>query len=229
MLLLFCYSSKLLENIPEDIQSESENDTDDVHDDDDVHGDVTNREVVDMDVSHIVQNFIETNIPASDLLIERHNPKCLLLPPGYETEIFNDIDLEVQLENVKEQRVIVDLKNLCSLFKTCLHPSCNDFIRKVTPKFIGCSTNIHWECIKNHKGVWSSSGTTRGMYTNNLMMAMSVLYSGNNIKKINDFCHTFNLNGISDRTFEFIQRKYLFPAIDDYFQRTQDIMFRYSI
>ena len=222
-MVFFC-SSKIIENIPE----EENSDVDDSIDGDEEAINVTNRNVVDMDITHTVQNFIETNIPSSELLIEKHHPKCLLLPPGYEEELLSDKNLAIQLESVKEKRVIADLEQILSLFKTCLHESCNSKVKNTKIKYIGCGTNIHWECFADHKGVWCSSGTTRGMCTNNLMMAMAVLYSGNNISKINDFCHILNLNGISDRTFELIQRKYLFPAIEDFFTRTQNMMFRYT-
>ena len=76
------------------------------------------------------------------------------------------------------------------------------------------------------QGVWSTSTSTREMYTNNIMMAASVLFSGNNWQKIDDFCAVFHLTSISKRTFELIQRKYLFPAVDDFYIRCQELIFR---
>ena len=65
------------------------------------------------------------------------------------------------------------------------------------------------------------------MYTNNLMMAASVLFTGNNWGKIEDFCNIFNIQHISKRTFELIQRMYLFPAIDEFYLRSQGVILRW--
>ena len=116
--------------------------------------DGTNYDNVDMDTSHVVQKFIETDVPVSELLIEKHHPKSLLLDPLYEESLFDDYDMEQHLTSVKRERVIVDIDNLLLLFKKCHIKNCTAEIDDVETKFIGCSINIHWRCRLKHKGRW---------------------------------------------------------------------------
>ena len=58
------------------------------------------------------------------------------------------------------------------------------------------------------------------------MMAASVLFTGNNWGKIEDFCNKFNIWHISKRTFELIQQMYLFPATDEFYLKSESVTLR---
>ena len=58
------------------------------------------------------------------------------------------------------------------------------------------------------------------------MMAASVLFTGNNWGKIEDFCNIFNIRHIAKRMSELIQRMYLFPAIDEFYLKSQSVILR---
>ena len=106
-----------------------------------------------MDVSELVDKFIETNVPVSELLIEKHLPKTLLLPTLYEESLFDDCNLDDYLEDVKKDRVIVDVDRLLLLFKKCLEKNCAGEIIQTELKFKGCNINVLWKCQNKHKGL----------------------------------------------------------------------------
>ena len=58
------------------------------------------------------------------------------------------------------------------------------------------------------------------------MMTESVLFTGNNWEKIEDFYNIFNIQHMSKCTFELIQRMYLFSAIDEFYLRNQSVILR---
>ena len=64
------------------------------------------------------------------------------------------------------------------------------------------------------------------MYTNNLIVASAIYLSGNNVRKIQDLFNILNAHIQSHRTMELYQHKYIYPVLNDFFEWTQEIMFR---
>ena len=90
------YSSKLITSVQEDNV-------------DNVEG-IENQtccNVVDMDVSDLVQNYIQRNIDVEEIRVERCLPKQLLLPTGYHEQLFDDIDIEGHLDVSNYKRLLV--------------------------------------------------------------------------------------------------------------------------
>ena len=88
-------SSQLLDAVPEDCEQV-------------VYLEEIDYNIIDMDVSVLFKKLIETNVPVSELLMEKHLPKTLLLPTLYEESLFDDCNLHDYLEDVKKYGVIVD-------------------------------------------------------------------------------------------------------------------------
>ena len=159
-------------------------------------------------------------------VIQGKKPEKLLLPTNYEETIFDDIeDLEEQLNNATEEKVIVDVSGLVNLFTKCQQDQCFKKAKSVKPMFVGSCVSIHWECEDNHKGVWYLSKKTRNRYANNLTVASAIYLSGNNVRKIQDLFNILNVHIQSQRTMELYQQKYIYPVVDGFFERTQEIMF----
>ena len=135
---IYIFSAKVVESVPESVSVQLEE---------------TNYDSVDMDTSRVAQKFIETDVPVSELLIEKHQPKSLLLDPLYEESLFDDYDIDRHLDSVERERVIVDIENLQMLFKKCYEENCTAEIDNVETRFMGCSINIHWRCKLRHKGI----------------------------------------------------------------------------
>ena len=67
-----------------------------------------------------------------------------------------------------------------------------------------------------HKGTFSSSRDLKDIYFDNLHLAASIIFSGNNFAKVEKMANFFGLCFISDSTFYRVQRLYLIPAIDEW-------------
>ena len=135
----FYCSSQLLDKIPEDCEQV-------------IDSEETDYNIADMDVSVLVDKFIEANVPVSKLLIEKHLPKTLLLPKLFEESLFDDCNLDDYLEDVKKDQVIADLDRLLLLFKKCLEKNCAGEIIQAELKFKGCNINVLWKCQNKHQG-----------------------------------------------------------------------------
>ena len=184
----------------------------------------TTYEPVDMETSAVVQKFIATNIPAADLLVERHFPKDLLLPPGYEQSIFSHLDLSNHQQQVDKQKLIVQEDCIIHLLEVCRTEGCGAKTSILNKVEVGAVVTYQLICKNSHWFEWSTSSSIRGMFTTNLLLCSSLLFSGNNFQKIYRMFNFLNLKFISDRYFQLVQRKYLFPSIDDYYIRSQDII-----
>ena len=117
----------------------------------------------------------------------------MLLPTNYEETIFDDIeDLEEELNNANEEKIIVDVSALVNLFTKCQQDQCFKKIKCVQSKFVGFCVSIPWECENSHKGLWYSSKNTRHMYANNITVAPAIYLSGNNAGNIQDLFNILN-------------------------------------
>ena len=177
-----------------------------------------------MDTSVAVEKFIATNIPAADLLVERHFPKSLLLPSDYENSLFADLDLSSHRQQIDNEKLIVEAKNILCLLEICRKENCGAKASVVKQSVSGCVVIYKIVCKNNHHYQWSTSSSIRDMYTTNLLLCSSLLFSGNNFQKISQMFKFMNVKYISDRYFQLVQRKYLFPSIDDFYIRSQDII-----
>ena len=83
---------------------------------------------------------------------------------------------------------------------------------------------LQWKCLYNHFGHWDldeilcSRGSNK-LYSLNLMLAASVLFSGNKYAKIKLFADMLGMNFISRTLFSQTQRLYCAPAIEDYWEK----------
>jgi len=87
---------------------------------------------------------------------------------------------------------------------------------------IGPTVVINWTCTHGHKGKFSSSKDINDMYANNLQVAASILLSGNNFSKIERMCSFLGLSFFSDSTFYGMQRLYLVPCINEWWNWQRD-------
>ena len=129
--------------------------------------------------------------------------------------------LTEELALVRETKVICSLDLLLELFKTCHHSGCG---QPLMPKHhrIGLTVIINWTCPHGHTGKFSSSKNINEMYTNNLQVAASIILSGNNFTKIERMCSFLGLSFISNSTFFRMQRLYLIPCINEWWNWQRD-------
>ena len=96
---------------------------------------------------------------------------------------------------------------------------------EITHRYVGTVLIVDTLCVDNHRHQWCSSGSTRGIFNNNLIICAAILFSGNNFQKITQLAKICSLKLVCPRTFFMIQKSYLYPSIDDYYSRCQKIIF----
>lgn len=130
----------------------------------------------------------------------------------------------------KQEKVIVTLDKLLSLFTgTCSEKNCGRE-KKVWHKFQGSVLIIGWNCGAGHGGVWESSDVLiqkdRGpkVYVNDVVLGASVILSGNNFSKIALFMNCLNLNFISNTSFCRTQKLHVLPTIQTFWSDMKKVI-----
>ena len=91
----------------------------------------------------------------------------------------------------------------------------------VTKKVIGCALVIKMVCSAGHRFTWASSPILRNVkqsaiYQINLDFASTLLLSGNNFYKIQQFCRFLRVKCVSSSTYFTYQRLCLCPVISEF-------------
>ena len=94
----------------------------------------------------------------------------------------------------------------------------------VTSKVVGCALLIKMECNAGLKFSWASSpiitnAKQNTIYWVNLDFSASLLLSGNNFYKIQQFCRFLGVKCLSPTTYFTYQRLCLCPVISEYYSR----------
>ena len=94
----------------------------------------------------------------------------------------------------------------------------------VSRKVVGCALSIKMLCAAGHKFTWASSPIIRNVkrsaiYRVNLDFSASLLLSGNNFYKIQQFCRFLGVKSVSPSTYFTYQRLCLCPVISEYYNR----------
>lgn len=111
------------------------------------------------------------------------------------------------------------LDKLLELFGGCCESALCVRQKVVIHKVEGGVVVISWNCGAGHGGVWESSDVLvkkekgQKVYVNTVMLAASILLSGNNFSKTSLLSRCLNLGFISSSTYDRIQRLYAIPAI----------------
>lgn len=119
----------------------------------------------------------------------------------------------------EKARVVVTMDRLLDLFGgECKEQGCKRE-KEVRHRCEGGVVVISWSCGGGHCGQWESSevlcekGRGQKVYVNTVLLAASVLVSGNNFEKVSLLSRCLNLNFICRSTFQRVQKLYAVPAI----------------
>ena len=133
-------------------------------------------------------------------------------------------------EMARKERVIVSLDKLLQLFGgSCDTVGCEKQ-KQVDYRIQGGVVVISWNCGGGHGGVWESSDVLvhkkggQKVYANTVMLAASILVTGNNFSKTSLFSRCLNLGFISSATFERIQKLYAIPAIQSFWSDMRKVI-----
>lgn len=91
----------------------------------------------------------------------------------------------------------------------------------VEERFIGCCLKIVWRCSNGHVGDWHSSEQLKNVYVDNIMVAASLLLSGNNFSKLSLFAKSLELAFLGSSTYHKYQKVYLAPQVQFWWHNMQ--------
>ena len=130
----------------------------------------------------------------------------------------------------EKARVVVTMDRLLDLFGgECDRQGCNK-VKEVRQKCEGGVVVVSWSCGVGHSGQWESSdvlcqkGRGQRVYVNTVLLAASVLVSGNNFDKVSVLSKCLNLNFVSKSTYQRIQKLYAVPAIGAMWEEMKEVM-----
>ena len=144
----------------------------------------TSTEDVDMDItSQLELDTIEVNVPVK------------LLRENYHRDMAEDLADVMKLVN--EQRFICNVSKVKELFILCREKDCSATVESIQESSVGCTLKIIRKCRNGHCGTWHSSESIKKVYVNNILVAASLLFSGNNITKMSLFAKCLELGVFS--------------------------------
>ena len=112
-----------------------------------------------------------------------------------------------------EKKFIVFDSCLSKLLKRC--PECGDVIAQCERKSTGSMLSVQLTCHSGHTINWDSQPVVKKKPLGNLLLAASILFTGNTFAAINRLASCMNLQFFSESVFYDTQQKYLFPVIND--------------
>ena len=124
------------------------------------------------------------------------------------------------------EKCIVFTENIMSLLHQlhgdkCNRPGCGrNCVFKKT--YVGTCLVVSWRCSAGHiGGRWASQPTCDKLRAGNLLLASSILLSGNSFTKVGLLFKFLNLQYFSSTLFYRYQNLYVAPAVNDYWKSMQ--------
>ena len=125
-----------------------------------------------------------------------------------------EIEEESSTPDCEKIKILVFDSCLTKLLKRC--PDCGDVNSPTKEqKKIGSMLSIELTCHSGHLMHWESQPAIKRKPEGNLLLAASILFTGNTFAAINRFASCFNLQFISESVFYDTQQKYLFSVINE--------------
>ena len=124
----------------------------------------------------------------------------------------NDGDYTSSTPDCEKKYLVFD-SCLSKLLKRC--PDCGDVIVQHERKTIGSMLSIELTCHSGHTTNWDSQPVVKKKPLGNLLMAASILFTGNTFAAISRFASCFNLQFFSESVYYNTQQKYLIPVVNE--------------
>ena len=118
-----------------------------------------------------------------------------------------------------ESKSIVFDSCLKQLFQICR--KCGTIVKNAYLSQKGSLICVTTECKAGHIEPWFSQPFTKGMATGNLICSGGILFTGNHFTRVNAVMSACNIRFFKKSTFYYIQRKYLWPVVNNHFLKQQ--------
>ena len=124
-------------------------------------------------------------------------------------------DESSQFENINDQegmKFITFFSSLLVLLKFCLICRLPAKIDKIYTKGTMLLVKLLCEC--GHRSSWCSQPEVNGNYLGNVFTVASVIFGGGTFTQFESFANVMKLQIMSKRSFYYLQKKYVYPAIN---------------
>lgn len=139
-----------------------------------------------------------------------------------------DSDLNDFVSHYNSKRIITEVNQITKLFeKNCQEEGCTEHCSVVNTKSEGGVLVISWKCSQGHCGVWESSSiltVKRGqkVYALTVLLAASVIVTGNNFDKLDMLMKFLNVAFISERSFSRLQTTCAIPVVKELWENMKE-------
>ena len=130
--------------------------------------------------------------------------------------------MDCHLNSCAENKYIVFDSCLKKLLRFC--PECGGIGIDITESVTGSMLTVSVSCSNGHTYKWNSQPIIRKMPFGNLLLAASILFSGNPFAAIERLAKMIDLQCISESTFYKIQDNHLFPVVNAAWERERENM-----
>ena len=137
-----------------------------------------------------------------------------------QTESDNESDNDPVKSAVEQQKFIVFEENLDKLFLMC--STCSKPTAEVSKTLVGSMVVVHSLCVDGHQNRWQSQPMIDSKVAGNVLLAGSILFSGNSFQNVNSLAQRLNLAFIGKSVFYNIQKDILIPVVDKAWKDHQD-------
>lgn len=147
--------------------------------------------------------------------------KKILFPDGHESE--GEIGSEEKTE-------YPDTEKKYLVFKSCLDqllthcPKCGQVVIDQKRKTIGSMLSVELTCHDGHVTHWDSQPTIKRKPVGNLLLAASILFTGNTFARVSRLASCLNLQFISESVFYDTQQQFLFPILNEAWENEQQLV-----
>ena len=144
-----------------------------------------------------------------------------VLQKDYFFKYLQDMNVDDYVDAANEDKFISTLKQIRSLILSFKCGVCGKNIKITKEKFVGSVFHVAYQCTSGHKFTWASSETLNNIYSVNFQFAVALILSGGMFLKHSLFCRFLKLRHISESTFYRINRLYIAPKVEWWWQSMQ--------
>ena len=143
---------------------------------------------------------------------------CIISSQERHSTTDTEPESECYLEScISEAKYLVFWSSLKELFRFCM--KCGSTITEISFASTGSMLTVRTSCMNEHDSSWNSQPILSSTPVGNLLLCSSILFTGNTFTKIQNFAACLGLKFLSERVFYRHQDRYLFPVINDAWEK----------
>ena len=136
------------------------------------------------------------------------------------TGTLSEEDVHLDKPAYTDRKFIVFESNLRQLFRHC--SLCGEPVVQMSMRAVGTAIVVTTDCMEGHKHNWHSQSVIRNVHAGNLLVPASVVFSGITFHRFTAMAEILQMTSLSESEFYRIQDTYVFPVIQDSYEKHMD-------